>query len=140
LEIASGRQIPTMRRLAVLVLLVPLVAACNGGTVDLHALSNDSDAIDSLACEGSLLANQVVHGASTSPFTRVHAGELSTRASNFEDALSSRPTTPGIERAVRREADKAGRIAGLLDELAQNPTDTERAAGLKNQLEQAGCP
>jgi hypothetical protein len=129
-----------MRSLAVLVLLVPLLAACNGGTVDLHALSNDSDAIDSLACEGSLLANQVVHGASTSPFTRVHAGELSTRASNFHDALSQRPTTPGIERATRREAEKAGKVAGLLHELAQNPTDTERAARLETQLEQAGCP
>jgi hypothetical protein len=140
LEISSARQIPTVRRLPVLVLLVSLLAACNGGTVDLHALSNDSDAIDSLACEGSLLANQVVHGASTSPFTRVHAGELSTRASNFQDALSQRPTTPGIERATRREAKKAGKVARLLDELAQNPTDTERAARLKTQLEQAGCP
>ena len=140
MKLTPWRQIRTVRRLSLLVLLVPLLGACNGGTVDLHALSNDSDAIDSLACEGSLLANQVVQGASTSPFTRVHAGELSTRASNFADALSERPTSPGIERAVRREAATAGRIAGLLDDLSQNPTDSERAAVLKTQLEQAGCP
>src|SRR4051812_49527403 len=99
-----------VRRTAPLLLVTMLLAACNGGTVDLHSLKNDSDAINSLACEGALLANQVVHGASTSPFTRVHAGELSTRASNFADALSQRPTTPGIEGAVRREARKAGKI------------------------------
>jgi len=127
-----------MRRAALLLSIAVLLAACNGGTVDQHALSNDSKAIDSLACEGALLANQVVHGATTRPFTRVHAGELATRASNFEDALSQRPTTPGIEHAVRAEAAKAGRIAVLLHTLeAAGPTS---AAGLKDQLRaEGGC-
>jgi hypothetical protein len=120
--------------LALLVVAI-LLSACNGGKVDRHALENDSDAIDSLACEGALLANQVVHGATTGPFTRVHAGELATRASNFADALSERPTTPGIERAVRREAARAGRIAALLHELeSAGPS----AAGLERELQQEG--
>jgi len=123
------------RHLALLLVAIVL-PACNGGTVDLHALQNDSDSIDSLACEGALLANEVVHESSTGPFTRVHAGELSTRASNFEDALSERPTTPGIERAVRREARKAGRIADLLHELED--ASPESAAGLEDQLTHEG--
>jgi hypothetical protein len=124
------------RRHLALLLVAILLPACNGGTVDLHALQNDSDSIDSLACEGALLANEVVHGASTGPFTRVHAGELSTRASNFEDALSERPTTAGIERATRREAEKAGRIADLLHRLEE--ADSSTAAALENRLKQEG--
>jgi len=128
-----------MRWAALLALVTILVAGCNGGTVDLHALSNDSASIESLACEGALLANEVADGDSLGPFTRVHAGELGTRASNLEDALSERPTTPGIERAVRREAEKAGRVAALLDELAT--ADSRDAARLKSRLEREGsCP
>jgi hypothetical protein len=128
-----------MRLAAFLLLATILLAGCNGGTVDLHALTNDSEGIDSLACEGALLAGEVVDGDSLGPFTRVHAGELEMRASNFEDALSERPTTPGIERAVRREAAKAGRIAGLLDELAA--ADSQDGARLKSRLEREGdCP
>jgi len=126
-----------MRWATLLLLLIALlVPACNGGTVDQHALDNDSDAIDSLACEGALLAHQVVDGATTAPFTRVHAGELATRASNFEDALSQRPTTPGIESAVRKEARKAGRVSDLLHQLEAN--DAASAADLKGRLEQEG--
>jgi len=113
-----------------------LIPACNGGTVDQHALDNDSASIDSLACEGALLAHQVVDGATTEPFTRVHAGELATRASNFEDALSQRPTTPGIENAVREEAQRAGRVADLLHKLEAN--DPESATDLKGRLEREG--
>jgi hypothetical protein len=119
-----------------LICIALLLPACNGGTVDMHALENDSSSIDSLACEGALLANEVVHGASPRPFTRVHAGELSMRASNFEDALSQRPTTPGIERAVRREAARAGRIADLLHRLEE--ADSGSAAHLEDRLSQEG--
>jgi hypothetical protein len=123
------------RHLALLSIAL-LIPACNGGTVDQHALTNDAAAIDSLACEGALLAHQVVDGATTEPFTRVHAGELATRASNFEDALSQRPTDPGIEQAVRKEAERAGRVADLLHQLEAN--DPDSAADLKGRLEQEG--
>ena len=125
----------TRRRLPLLIVAI-LLAACNGGTVDRHALENDSKAIDSLACEGALLANQVEHGATTDPFTRVHAGELETRASNFEDALSERPATPGMARAVRREAARAGRIAGLLRGLGT--ADPVGAIRLESRLQDEG--
>jgi hypothetical protein len=127
-----------MRRRALLVLLIATVAGCNGGTVDQHALDKDSEAIDSLACEGALLADEIAHTASVTTFSRVHAGELQTRASNFEDALSTRPTTPGIEQAVREEAKKAGAIAHLFGELAADPSNPELAAALKPKFEQQG--
>ena len=123
--------------------VIPLLAVlalvgCNGGTVDLHALQNDSESIDSLACEAALLADEVAHTASPSTFTRVHAGDLENRASNFADALSKRPTTPGIEKATRKEATKAAQIAALLNQLEHHPTDTALAARLKTRFEKQG--
>jgi hypothetical protein len=127
-----------MRRQALLSILVVVLAGCNGGTVDQHALDNDSESLDSLACEGALLANEIANTASLTPFSRVHAGELSTRASNFADALSTRPTTPGIEQAVREEAKEAGAIADLFDQLEADPANPELAATLKPKFEQQG--
>jgi hypothetical protein len=127
-----------LRQIALLPLLAFLLAGCNGGTVDMHALQNDSDAIDSLACEGALLANEIANDASISTFSRVHAGQLQQRAANFENALSKRPTTPGIEKAVRDEAKKAGAISDLLGRLHENATDPATAADLKGRLEQQG--
>lgn len=121
-------------------LLAFVLAGCNGGTVDQHALDNDSESIDSLACEGALLAGEIANTASLTNFSRVHAGELYTRAANFQDALSTRPTTPGIEKAVRAEAKKAGRIAALFDQLAADPSNPELAAKLEPQFtKQGGC-
>jgi hypothetical protein len=128
-----------VRRAALLAVFVASLAACNGGTVDRHALTQDSDAIDSLACEGALLANDVRKGATTHNFVEEHAGELAQTASNFADALSERPTLPAIERDVRAQARKAGVIAGLLDQLKEDP-DRPVAQSLRDQLQkQGGC-
>lgn len=128
-----------MRRAALLAVLVASLAACNGGTVDRHALKQDSEAIDSLACEGALLADDAGKGATTHNFVEVHAGELAQSASNFADALSERPTLTAIERDVRAEARKAGVIAGLLDQLKEDQ-DRPVAESLRDRLEkQGGC-
>jgi len=126
-----------VRRAALLAALVAALAACNGGTVDRHALKQDSEAVDSLACEGALLANDVGKGSTTHNFVEVHAGELAQKASNFADALSERPTLPAIEREVRAEARKAGMIAGLLDQLKEDP-DRPVAQSLRDRLEKRG--
>jgi hypothetical protein len=129
-----------MRRVALLAVTVVL-AGCNGGTVDRHALGNDGDAVDSLACEGRLLARDVADGDSTTRFTRVHDGELQQRASNFEDALSERPTVPGIETEVLALARKAGDVGELLGRLHRSPDDREVARQLEPLLQRAGdCP
>jgi hypothetical protein len=119
-------------------LLALALAGCNGGTVDQHALDKDGEAIDSLACEGALLAHEIANTASLTTFSRAHAGELYTRAANFQDALSTRPTTPGIEQAVREEAKKAGRVAALFDQLAADPSNPELAAKLEPRFAKQG--
>jgi hypothetical protein len=126
-------------RATLLAVLVALLAACNGGTVDRHALKQDSEAIDSLACEGALLANDAGKGETIHNFVEVHAGELAQKASNFADALSERPTLPRIERDARAQARKAGVIAGLLDRLKEDPQGPV-AESLRDRLKmQGGC-
>ena len=115
-----------------------VLAGCNGGTVDRHALKQDSDAIDSLACEGALLANDVSKGASTLYFARVHSDELAVRASHFEDALATRPTLAAIEKKVRAQARKAGKVSDLLDELHRHPKDRRVGQRVQKRLEQVG--
>jgi len=127
-----------MSRVLLLLVGAALLTACNGGTVDRHALKQDSDAIDSLACEGALLARDVAKGRSTLYFARVHADELAVRASHFGDALSDRPTLEPIRAKVRDEARKAGRIARLLDELHRHPADGGVAERLRPRLEHEG--
>jgi hypothetical protein len=129
-----------MRRL-VLVVAALALAGCNGGTVDRHALTKDREALDSLACEGRLLAHDVAQGESMSRFARIHASELQQRAANFEDALAERSTAAGIEREVRLLARKAGRIASLLERLQRLPDDRANAGEIAPRLAKAGnCP
>jgi hypothetical protein len=137
---APSRNQPAVRRVLLLLACVALTG-CNGGTVDRHALMKDGEAIVSLACEGRLLARDVAGGNTTMHFARAHAGDLRQRASNFEDALSERPTVEGIEGDVRSQARKAGRIAELLQRVERSPEDRASAHEVAASLQREGdCP
>jgi hypothetical protein len=122
------------RSLAALGLLVLLLSGCNGGTVDKHALQRDAEKVGSLATEGELLANDVSRGASTKYFVRVHAKELSQAASDFENSLAKRPTSPGIASDVRELSKLAGKVSRELEQLHLHPTDSHVAESLKQPL------
>jgi hypothetical protein len=117
-----------------LAFLVLALAGCNGGTVDSHALQRDAENVASLASEGGLLADDVSRGRSTKYFVRVHAKELSRKASNLEDALAERPTTPGITSDVRKLSKLAGKVSRELERLHLHPTDRGVAVSLKQPL------
>jgi hypothetical protein len=123
-----------MSRLASLAVLVFAVTGCNGGTVDTHALQRDAENVASLASEGGLLADDVSRGRSTKYFVRVHAKELSRKASNLEDALAERPTSPAITSDVRKLSKLAGKVSRELERLHLHPTDRGVAASLKQPL------
>jgi predicted outer membrane protein len=119
------------RRVVVLALLAAVVAGCNGGTVDKHALKRDAEKVGSLASEGELLANDMSKGASTKYFARVHAKELSRAAADLADALGKRPTSPGITPDVRRLSRLAAKVSGQLEQLHLHPTDRRVAKSLE---------
>jgi hypothetical protein len=130
-------------RTCVLVLLAACLAlvGCNGGTVDRHALEQDGNAVDSLACEGRLLADDIASGDTIARFAETHASELARRASNFEDALSTRPVLPAIEHRVRVLARKADRVSLLLGRLQAHPSDPFVARRVERLLAEVGdCP
>lgn len=123
---------------ALAILAVFALAGCNGGTVDRHALTNDSSTLDSIACEGSLLAEDVARGRTTTYFAREQAEELRIQSSNFADALSQRKTVPAIEQKVRKKARDAAKLATTLQRLHDHPSDRTVGTALARELEQMG--
>jgi hypothetical protein len=127
--------------LVALVVSAFVLAGCNGGTVDKHALENDSSTLDSIACEGSLLAHDIARGRTTKFFAREQAEELRIQSSNFADALSRRKTVPEIERQVREKADDAAKLASTLERLHDHPTERPVGAAVERELQEMGrCP
>jgi hypothetical protein len=117
------------------------LVACNGGTVDRHALTNDASTIDSIACEGALLAHAVAQGKTTSNYTGGQAEALKIQSSNLADALARRPALPSIEQRVRAKARDAAKLATTLRRLRDHPSDREIAASVERQLAELGsCP
>lgn len=121
--------------------LTVTLSGCNGGTVDRHALTNDAATLDSVSCEGALLAHDVARGRTTRFFARVQAEELQIQASNLADALSKRKALPSIERRVREKAKDASALAATLRRLHDHPTDRDAGAAIARTLERTGnCP
>ena len=133
--------LPLFSRVIVLVVSVVIVAGCNGGTVDRHALTNDAATIDSVACEGALLAHNVAEGKTTSNYTREQAEELEIQSSNLADALAKRPALSSIEQKVRAKAKDAAELAAVLQRLQDSPSDRDVAATVERRLTRLGdCP
>ena len=115
-----------------------VVAGCNGGTVDRHALTNDAVTLDSIACEGALLAGDVARGRTTTYFAREQAEELRIESSNLADALSRRKALPSIERRVREKAKHAAVLAATLQRLHDHPSDRAVGAVVASALKKLG--
>ena len=126
------------RRLIPVLLAASLLAGCNGGTVDKHALTNDSSTLDSIACEGALLAGDVARGRTTTYFAREQAEELQIQSSNLADALAKRKTLPSIEQRVRAEARHAAVVAAVLQRLHDHPSDHRVGAEVARRLRALG--
>ncbi len=130
-----------MSRRPFLLVAVLAVAGCNGGTVDRHALTNDAATLDSVACEGAVVADGVARNRTTVFFAREQAEELRIQASNLADALSKRPTAPGLEDRVRKKSREAARIAAIIQRLHDHPGDRDGAAVVERTLKRLGsCP
>jgi hypothetical protein len=115
-----------------------VLVGCNGGTVDRHALTNDAATVDSIACEGALLAHVTAQGKTTAYYTREQAEELRIQSSNLADALSTRHALASIEKKVRAKAKDAARLARILQRLHDHPSGRSVAAEVAQQLTKLG--
>jgi hypothetical protein len=125
------------RSLAV-VACAALLAGCNGGTVDRHALTNDAATIDSMACEGALLAQDVAEGKTTAFFAREQANVLRIQSSNLADALAKRHALAAIEQRVRAKAKLAATLSATLERLHDHPSDRGVAVSVEKRLKKLG--
>jgi hypothetical protein len=119
-------------------LLLLLLVSCNGGTVDRHALTNDAASVDSMACEGALLAQDVVEGKTTAYYAREQAEELQIQSSNLADALAHRDTLAAIERRVRAKAREAAKLSAILQRMHDHPSDRPSARAVEAELKKLG--
>ena len=115
-----------------------LLAGCNGGTVDRHALSNDAASVKSMACEGALLARDIAQGKTTVYFAREQAEELRIQSSNLADALAKRKALASIEQRVRAKSKDAARLSATLQRLHDHPSDRSAATSVERQLKKLG--
>jgi len=140
-SVGSGtHRAPVRTRALVLAVFAVLLAGCNGGTVDRHALTNDSATVDSMACEGALLAHDVARGKTTAFFAREQANVLRIQSSNLADALAKRKTLASIEEKVRAKSRDAAKLSATLQRLHDHPSDRGVATSVEQQLtELGGC-
>jgi hypothetical protein len=115
-----------------------LLAGCNGGTVDRHALTNNAASVDSMACEGALLAHDVAQGKTTAVFAREQAEALRIQSSNLADALARRKALVSIEQKVRAESQDAAKLSATLQRLHDHPSDRGVAASVEQRLKRLG--
>ena len=123
-----------VRRCLAAIGVAALLSGCNGGTVDRHALKQDSKTISSLATEGGLLAGKVSKGESTGSYTRIQSANLGTLAANLADSLGRRKTSPGIQFKVRTAANVAARVAEQFRALRDHPSDRAVARSVQHAL------
>ena len=126
------------RALAVAAACAVLLAGCNGGTVDRHALTNDAASVDSMACEGALLAHDVARGKTTVYFVREQAEALRIQSFNLANALAKRKALASIEQKVRAKSKDAAKLSATLQRLRDHPSDRGVAASVEQQLKKLG--
>jgi hypothetical protein len=129
-EDASPKSRRTHGALVLALVAVLLTAACGGqGTLGAKALGEQSKAVQSLAAEGALLAQDSAAGKSTGIYRREHSNELSTAASKAEASLASARTEPALEPKLRALTALAGRVRADLERLASASEAEQRALG-----------
>jgi hypothetical protein len=130
-----------IRRAAPLLAAAFVLAGCNGGTVDRSDLENDNKTMDSIACEGALVAHGIARDRTWTFYAREQAEELRIQSANLADAFARRPVAAGLDAATRKARERAASLARMLDYLNRHPTDDAGARDVETFLKKNGnCP
>jgi hypothetical protein len=129
-HIATRARPGRSRTLAALALAACLVAGCGGGsTQSASSLAKRSEAVQSVAAEGALLAEDAAAGRSTGIFVREHSSELARAAATTRSSLAAARTAPALDPELRRLRRTATTVAALLDRLAGASKPEARVIG-----------
>ena len=102
-----------------------------------YRFSKDSESLQSLATEGSVLADGVVDGRTTSAFVRTHAQELASDTEKLASVVASTHPQGGLASKTKQLASLARTAASQLRTLADHPSDPARAAHVRSALANA---
>jgi hypothetical protein len=106
-----------------------LCTGCGSGTLGAKGLAEHSKAVQSLAAEGALLAEDSVAGKSTGVYRREHAGDLSKAAAKAAAALRHARAAAALESKRRELSVIASRVHAELERLGGASKDGQRALG-----------
>jgi hypothetical protein len=96
-----------------------LGAGCaSGGSLGASEISHQSQSLQSLAAEGTLLAQDSASGRTTGTFVSEHASQLYRAATQAEAMLRGATAEPGLESERRKLLVLAGRVSAALKLLA----------------------
>jgi hypothetical protein len=101
-------------------------------------LTNDAASVNSMACEGALLAQDIAQGKTTVYFAREQAEELRIQSSNLANALAKRKALASIEKKVRAKSKEAAKLSATLQRLHDHPSDRGVAVSVEQQLKKLG--
>jgi hypothetical protein len=119
----------------VLVVACAIVVCCAGcggsGMLGAKGLAEQSKAVQSLAAEGALLAEDSAAGKSTGTYRREHAADLSAAASKAARSLKTATAVPGLGPKLRALATLAAGVHTELERLGDASRDEQRALAAK---------
>jgi hypothetical protein len=122
---------------AALLVIVPLLGACRGGDMTDFRFVKDAESLQSLATEGSMLADGVVDSRTTTAFVTTHAQDLAAEAEQLASVVASTDPEPGLDQKTEKLTRLANLVASQLQELADNASDEEAAADVRSSLANA---
>lgn len=102
-----------------------------------YRFSKDSESLQSLATEGSVLAQAVVDGRTTSAFVRTHAEELAADSDKLASVVASTHPENGLASKTKQLAALARQAAAQLKALAKHPSDATAAGRVRSALTRA---
>jgi hypothetical protein len=106
-----------------------LCTGCGSGSLGAKGLAERSKAVQSLAAEGALLAEDSVAGKSTGVYRREHAAELSKAAATAAASLQHARAATVLEPKRRALAAIAGRVRADLERLGGASEGEQRTLG-----------
>jgi hypothetical protein len=126
--------------LACLMVAVFIMGCGGGGELGARSLAKQSDAVESLAAEGALLAQDGVDGKSTAIFTREHAGFLVKAATTTASSLKKAKARRGLEPKLRKLRRLSAEVGDQLKRLdgASQAEEREIAVRLGKAAQEAG--
>jgi hypothetical protein len=107
-----------------------LGAGCGGGgRLGAKSLAGHSKAVQSLAAEGALLAEDSVAGKSTGTYRREHSADLAAAASKAAASLESATTAPALRPKLRALGLVAAKVHRDLERLKSASKAEQRTLG-----------